>query len=69
MAPVSSDILIALSYYSIPLALIYLVRRRSDLAFNWMFGLFATFRYLPVEQLTYLTSGQFGMGLITSMDW
>ncbi len=38
-----SDILIALAYFSIPLALVYFVRRRRDLAFNWMFLLFALF--------------------------
>ncbi|HYD01612.1 MAG TPA: ATP-binding protein [Phycisphaerales bacterium] len=38
-----SDAMIALAYFSIPLALIYFVRRRKDLAFNWMFVLFATF--------------------------
>ncbi len=40
---VASDALIALSYYCIPLGLIYLARRRQDLPFNmifWMFGLF-----------------------------
>jgi signal transduction histidine kinase len=40
---VSSDGLIALAYYIIPLALIYFVRKRKDLAFNWMFVLFGIF--------------------------
>jgi signal transduction histidine kinase/CheY-like chemotaxis protein len=40
---VVSDAMIALAYFSIPLALIYFVRRRKDLAFNWMFVLFASF--------------------------
>jgi PAS domain S-box-containing protein len=40
---VISDSLIALSYYTIPFALIYLVKRRKDLAFNWMFLSFAIF--------------------------
>ncbi len=38
-----SDALIALAYYSIPLTLVYFVRRRKDLPFNaifWMFSLF-----------------------------
>lgn len=30
-----SDSLITLSYYSIPIALIYFVHKRRDLAFNW----------------------------------
>ena len=38
-----ADAMIALAYFSIPLALIYFVRRRKDLAFNWMFVLFASF--------------------------
>lgn len=40
---VVSDTLIALSYYSIPIALLYFVRRRKDLAFNWMFLMFGAF--------------------------
>jgi signal transduction histidine kinase/ActR/RegA family two-component response regulator len=40
---VVADTLIALSYFSIPLALIAFVRRRTDLAFNWMFVMFALF--------------------------
>lgn len=40
---VVSDTLIAISYYSIPLALLYFVRKRRDLPFNWMFVLFAAF--------------------------
>jgi signal transduction histidine kinase len=38
-----SNLLIALAYYSIPLALMLFVRRRSDLAFPWVFWLFAAF--------------------------
>jgi diguanylate cyclase (GGDEF)-like protein/PAS domain S-box-containing protein len=38
-----SDALIALSYFSIPFALIYFVRKRTDLAYPWMFLLFAVF--------------------------
>jgi len=40
---VVSDSIITLSYYSIPLGLVWLVRKRSDLPFNWMFWLFAIF--------------------------
>jgi PAS domain S-box-containing protein len=40
---VVSDLLIALAYYFIPFALIYVVRRRADLAFSWMFWLFGLF--------------------------
>jgi signal transduction histidine kinase len=40
---VISDGLITLAYYSIPLTLLYFVRRRKDLAFDWMFLCFAVF--------------------------
>ncbi|MBW4516009.1 MAG: response regulator [Timaviella obliquedivisa GSE-PSE-MK23-08B] len=40
---VLSDALIALAYYSIPVTLFYLVRKRQDLPFQWVFLLFATF--------------------------
>jgi signal transduction histidine kinase len=40
---VISDGIIALAYYSIPITLVYFVRRRRDLAFNWMFVSFAIF--------------------------
>jgi signal transduction histidine kinase len=39
----ASDALIALAYYTIPVALVYFVRRRKDLAFHWMFLCFALF--------------------------
>jgi two-component sensor histidine kinase len=38
-----SDGLIALAYFSIPVALAQFVRRRPDLQFGWMFWLFAAF--------------------------
>lgn len=40
---VVSDAAIALAYYFIPFALWYFIRRRKDLAFDWMFGCFAAF--------------------------
>ena len=40
---VLSDSVIALSYYSIPLALIYFVIKRQDLQFRWILVLFGTF--------------------------
>ena len=40
---VISDSIIAIAYYSIPLTLIYFVRKRKDLAFDWMFVCFAIF--------------------------
>src|ERR1044071_1276755 len=40
---VVSDALIALAYYSIPIALLFFVRKRKDLAFGWIFVLFAIF--------------------------
>jgi PAS domain S-box-containing protein len=38
-----SDSLIALAYYSIPITLVYFVRKRQDLPFNWIFLLFGSF--------------------------
>jgi PAS domain S-box-containing protein len=40
---VVSDSLIALAYYSIPLTLVYFVRKRRDLPFDWIFLLFGAF--------------------------
>jgi PAS domain S-box-containing protein len=40
---VVSDGLIALAYYSIPLTLVYFVRKRKDLQFSWIFMCFALF--------------------------
>ncbi|ACK73430.1 multi-sensor signal transduction histidine kinase [Gloeothece citriformis PCC 7424] len=39
----TSDSLIALAYYSIPLSILYLVKKRRDLPFNWIFLLFCAF--------------------------
>lgn len=40
---VVSDLLIAAAYFSIPLMLIRIVRRRRDISFSWIFWLFALF--------------------------
>jgi diguanylate cyclase (GGDEF)-like protein len=40
---VVSDSLIALSYFSIPIGLVYFVRRRPDLKYRWIFLLFGAF--------------------------
>lgn len=40
---VASDALTALAYFCIPFTLVYLVKRRRDLVFNWMFVLFGVF--------------------------
>jgi signal transduction histidine kinase/CheY-like chemotaxis protein len=40
---VASDALITLAYFSIPFTLLYFVRKRADLQFNWMFVCFAVF--------------------------
>jgi PAS domain S-box-containing protein len=40
---VISDSLIALSYFAIPLILLWLVRKRRNVPFGWMFGLFGVF--------------------------
>lgn len=38
-----SDAIIGIAYYSIPLLLLYIVRKRGDLPFNWIFFLFGAF--------------------------
>ncbi len=38
-----SDCLIAVAYFSIPITLLYFVRKRQDFPFNWMFLLFGLF--------------------------
>lgn len=40
---VSADVVIAASFYSIPLGLFAIASRRRDLAYHWMFRLFALF--------------------------
>jgi PAS domain S-box-containing protein len=40
---VVSDSLITLAYFSIPFTLLYFVRKRADLQFNWIFVCFAIF--------------------------
>lgn len=40
---VVSDAVTAFSYYSIPIALVYFIRKRSDIGFNWVFWMFALF--------------------------
>jgi len=40
---VVADALIALAYFSIPIVLVALVRRRADIDFGWVFWLFALF--------------------------
>ncbi len=38
-----SDSFIAIAYYSIPIGLVYFVRKREDLPFKWIFWLFSLF--------------------------
>ncbi len=40
---VISDLLITLAYYSIPLMLVYFIRKRNDLPYPWLVALFAGF--------------------------
>jgi two-component system sensor histidine kinase/response regulator len=42
-ASVASDVVIAASYFSIPVALLYFMRKREDLPFSWIFALFGVF--------------------------
>src|SRR5258708_20375106 len=50
-----SDALIALAYFSIPITLLYFIRKRKHLPFNWMFLCFGAFilasRTTPLMQL------------------
>lgn len=48
---VGSDFIIALSYYVIPVFLVYLVYKRKDLAFNWIFIMFALLIRLELQRL------------------
>ena len=43
---VGSDLVIALAYYSIPLALVAFVRRRPDVTFGFLFWMFGAFIFL-----------------------
>ena len=40
---VVSDVVIALAYFSIPITLVYFVRKKRDLPFHWMFLMFGLF--------------------------
>ncbi|MBD3562769.1 PAS domain S-box protein, partial [Planktothrix sp. FACHB-1355] len=40
---IASDLAIAVAYYSIPITLLYFVRKRQDLPFNWVFLLCGAF--------------------------
>ncbi|HEY8118227.1 MAG TPA: EAL domain-containing protein [Methylophilaceae bacterium] len=40
---VGADSMIALSYFTIPVALMYFIKKRGDLQFNWIFMMFAMF--------------------------
>ncbi|BBL60064.1 putative bifunctional diguanylate cyclase/phosphodiesterase [Methylomonas koyamae] len=43
---VVSDTLIVLSYYSIPFALVYILKKRQDIPFSWIYWLFGLFIFL-----------------------
>ena len=49
---VSGDLLTSIAYFVIPIALVYLVKKRTDLAFNWIFIMFAAFIFLCGVTLT-----------------
>ncbi|WP_140910807.1 putative bifunctional diguanylate cyclase/phosphodiesterase [Methylomonas koyamae] len=46
MLHVVSDALIVLSYYSIPFALLYILKKRLDIPFSWIYWLFGLFIFL-----------------------
>ena len=60
---VLADAGIALAYFSIPLAIVYFVRRRTDLEYKWVFGLFAAF--IVACGITHL----FGIWVIWNPDY
>ena len=69
---VIADALIALAYFSIPLALIRFVRRRKDVAFGFVFWLFAAFITLcgatHVMAIWTLWNGDYGLeGLLKAV--
>jgi len=43
LAQITADAIIALAYFSIPLFLIWIVRKRGDIPFSWVFWMFALF--------------------------
>jgi anti-sigma regulatory factor (Ser/Thr protein kinase) len=43
IAQITADAIIALAYFSIPVFLIWVVRKRGDLPFSWVFWMFAIF--------------------------
>ena len=45
---VIADGVIALAYYSIPIALVHLVRKRQDTRFNWIVLLFSGFIFASI---------------------
>ena len=47
-----SDLLIAAAYFWIPFTLLYFVRRRKDLPFNWMFICFGIFIVAMAAQVS-----------------
>src|ERR1700683_1470870 len=49
---VITDALIGLSYYAIPVVLVYFIRKRRNLPFNWIFWMFASF--IPACGTTHL---------------
>src|SRR5262245_42415769 len=40
---VASDALIFCSYFAIPIMLVYFIKKKKDIPFNWMFSLFGAF--------------------------
>ncbi len=68
---VISDVLIALSYFSIPLALIYLVRKRTKLLYHRVFLLFAGFIFAcgstHIVEIYNVWNGAYGVAAIVKI--
>lgn len=43
---VISDVTIVVAYYSIPITLIYIMRKRKDIPYKWVLGMFSAFIFM-----------------------
>jgi hypothetical protein len=43
---VISDLTIVIAYYSIPLTLLYIIRKRSNIPYKWVLGMFSAFIFM-----------------------
>src|ERR1700722_10321377 len=43
---VISDVTIVVAYYSIPVTLIYIIRKRTNIPYKWVLGMFSAFIFM-----------------------